>query len=172
MTPLRIVPAGLDRLDELVEFWIRLRQHQSSVADPVERIRLLSDDASGEIVRDMYREWLSGKGSAFVAELDGRPVGFVVGFYDEPTSCGTRADRAHRQLLCSPGGPWARRRAVAGGPGLSGTARSKSHVATNQLARRFYEREGFTTIFVQMLRHLPPDESTQPGSREALRARR
>jgi hypothetical protein len=31
----RIVPAGLDRLDELVEFWIRLHQHQGSLSDPV-----------------------------------------------------------------------------------------------------------------------------------------
>jgi ribosomal protein S18 acetylase RimI-like enzyme len=36
-------------------------------------------------------------------------------------------------------------------------------VATNQLARRFYEREGFTTTFVQMLRRLPPDEAPQPN---------
>ena len=30
-------------------------------------------------------------------------------------------------------------------------------VANNDVARRFYEREGFTTTFVQMHRQLAPD---------------
>ena len=39
------------------------------------------------IVGKMYREWLSGPDSfAFLAEEDGLPVGYVVGFYDEPHS--------------------------------------------------------------------------------------
>jgi len=36
-------------------------------------------------------------------------------------------------------------------------------VSANQLARRFYEREGFTTTFAQMVRHLPPDEASRPN---------
>jgi hypothetical protein len=60
VTPITIVRVGLDRLDELIQFWLRLHRHQGSVADPVEGVDLLSDEASGAIVRDMYREWLSG----------------------------------------------------------------------------------------------------------------
>ena len=46
---------------------------------------VLSESASAEIVREMYRQWLtSADPFAFIAEDAGRPVGFVVGFYDEP----------------------------------------------------------------------------------------
>lgn len=50
---------------------------------------MLSESDSAVIVGKRYREWLSGPDSfAFLAEEDGRLVGYVVGFYDERTSCG------------------------------------------------------------------------------------
>jgi hypothetical protein len=46
---------------------------------------VLSESDSAVIVGKRYREWLSGPDSfAFLAEEDGRLVGYVVGFYDEP----------------------------------------------------------------------------------------
>jgi len=165
VTPIRIDRVGLDRLDELVEFWLLLHQHQGSVADPIEGVELLSDEASAAIVREMYRKWLSQDDSfAFLAEADGRSVGYVVAFYDEPHFMWDTGrighvdsfyvlpemrgrgvgrllmDRAYEEM----------RRA-----GVSTVALEL--VATNELARRFYEREGFTTTFVQMLRSLPSE---------------
>lgn len=72
-------------MDELVGFWKRLHRHQSSVAPAVPGLDVLSEADSAVIVGKMYREWLSSPDSfAFLAEEDGRLVGFVVGFYDEP----------------------------------------------------------------------------------------
>jgi len=46
---------------------------------------VLSESDSAVIVGKMYREWLSSPDSvAFLAEEDGRLVGYVVGFYDQP----------------------------------------------------------------------------------------
>ena len=80
-----VVRAGVERLDELVGFWKLLHRHQSSVAAAVPGLDVLSESDSAVIVGKMYREWLSSPDSvAFLAEEDGRLVGYVVGFYDEP----------------------------------------------------------------------------------------
>ena len=80
-----VARAGVERLDELVGFWKLLHRHQSSVAPAVPGLDVLSESDSAVIVGKMYREWLSSPDSfAFLAEEDGRLVGYVVGFYDEP----------------------------------------------------------------------------------------
>ena len=46
---------------------------------------MLSESVSAVIVGKMYRGWLSSPDSfALLADEDGRLVGYVVGFYDEP----------------------------------------------------------------------------------------
>jgi ribosomal protein S18 acetylase RimI-like enzyme len=169
VTPITIVRVGIDRLDELVEFWLRLHEYQGSVADPVEGVDLLSDEASGAVVRDMYREWLSDADSfAFFAEADGLPVGYVVAFYDEPHFMWDTGRIGHidsfyvlPELRGRGVGRLLMDRTYEEMRGAGVTTVVLEMIATNQLARLFYEREGFTTTFVQMLRRLPPGEAPQ-----------
>jgi hypothetical protein len=72
---------------DVVGLWELLHRHQSEVANAVPGLDVSSESDSAVIVGKMYREWLSGPDSfAFLAEEDGLPVGYVVGFYDEPHS--------------------------------------------------------------------------------------
>jgi ribosomal protein S18 acetylase RimI-like enzyme len=115
----------------------------------------------------MYREWLSRPDSfAFLAEEDGRPVGFVVGFFEEPHFMWDTGRVGHidsfyvlsemhgrgvgRQLMDA---------AYAEMRRAGATTVALEMVADNEVARRFYEREGFTTTFVQMHRRLEPTDS-------------
>jgi ribosomal protein S18 acetylase RimI-like enzyme len=156
------VRVGIDRLDELVELWKLLHRHQASVCLEVAGLEILSESASAEIVAEMYREWLSGPESfAFVAEDEQRPVGFVIGFYEEShfmwetdrvghvdsfyVSPENRGQGVGRRLMDA--AYEAMREAGASTVALE-------MVADNEIARRFYEQEGFTTTFVQMHRSL------------------
>ena len=161
-----IVRAGVDRLDELVELWELLHRHQVSVAPAVPDLEALSEPASAAIVREMYREWLSGPdGFAYLAEEAGRSVGYVLGFYEEPHFMWETGHIGHidsffvlpelrgrgvgRQLMDA---------AYAEMRGAGATTVALELVADNELAQRFYEREGFTATFVQMHRRLTPTE--------------
>jgi ribosomal protein S18 acetylase RimI-like enzyme len=161
------VRAGLDRLDELVGFWELLHRHQASVAVAVPGLEVLSESASASIVGEMYRDWLSKPDSfAFLAEEDGRPVGFVVGFYEQPHFMWDTGRVGHidsfyvlsemrgrgvgRQLMDA---------AYAEMRRAGATTVALEMIADNGVARRFYEREGFTTTFVQMHRRLEPTDS-------------
>ena len=159
-----VVRAGVERLDELVDFWKLLHRHQSSVATAVPGLDLLSESDSAVIVGKMYREWLSGPDSfAFLAEEEGRLVGYVVGFYDEPHFMWSTGRVGHIDSFYVL--PALRGRGV--GRLLMEAAYTEMRqagastvalemVANNDVARRFYEREGFTTTFVQMHRRLGP----------------
>lgn len=157
-----VVPVGADRLDELVEFWKLLHRHQASVCPEVAGLSVLSETASAEIVGEMYRKWLSGPELfAFVAEDEGRPVGYVIGFYEEPHFMWdtgrvghvdsfyvlpeTRGQGVGRQLMDS---------AYAAMREAGASTVALEMVADNEVAQRFYEQEGFTTTFVQMHRSL------------------
>ena len=113
----------------------------------------------------MYREWLSGPDSlAFLAEEDGRPVGYVVGFYDEPHFMWSTGRVGHiDSFYVLPGlrgrgvGRMLMEAAYSRMRQAGATTVALEMVANNAVARRFYEREGFTTTFVQMHRRLDPD---------------
>jgi ribosomal protein S18 acetylase RimI-like enzyme len=167
----RIVGAGVDRLDVLVEFWVRLHEYQSSVADRVEGIELRTAANSAEIVREIYRGWLSeGRGFAFVAELDGLPVGYVLCLFEDPHFMWDTGRMGHIDsfyVLPEARGQGVGRalmdRAYEEVRAAGVTTVALDVLANNDLARRFYEREGFTTSFVQMLRHLPGDGTSAAG---------
>jgi ribosomal protein S18 acetylase RimI-like enzyme len=159
---IEVVPVGVDRLDELVEFWKLLHRHQASVCPEVAGLTVLSEAASAAIVREMYLEWLSRPESfAFVAENEGKPVGYVIGFYEEPhfmwetgrvgvvdsfyVSPETRGQGVGRRLMVA---------AYAAMREAGASTVALEMVADNEVARRFYEQEGFTTTFVQMHRAL------------------
>ena len=162
MGGLEVVPVGGDRLDELVEFWKLLHRHQASVCPEVAGLKLLSETASAEIVGEMYREWLSRPESfAFVAEDEGRPVGYVIGFYEEPHFMWETGRVGHVDsfyVLPETRGQGVGRRlmeaAYAAMREAGASTVALEMVADNEVARGFYEQEGFTTTFVQMHRSL------------------
>ena len=176
MTEIAIVRVGLDRLEQLVEFWKLLHRHQASVAVVVPGLDVLSESASAEIVREMYRQWLtSADPFAFIAEDAGRPVGFVVGFYDEPHFMWATGRVGHIDSFYVL--PEMRGRGV--GRLLMDAAYSEMRragastvalemVAGNEVARAFYERDGFTTTFVQMHRQLDVEASSRRRSARLL----
>jgi GNAT superfamily N-acetyltransferase len=157
-----VVPVGVDRLDELVAFWKLLHRHQAAVCSEVAGLEVLSEDASAEIVREMYREWLVGPESfAFLAEDEERPVGFVIGFYDEPHFMWKTGRVGHVDsfyVLPETRGQGVGRRlmeaAYAAMRDAGASTVALEMVADNEVAREFYEKEGFTTTFVQMHRSL------------------
>lgn len=118
----------------------------------------MSESDSAAIVAEMYREWLSGPNAfALLAEADARPVGYLVGFYEEPHFMWSAGRVGHIDSLYVL--PELRSRGV--GRLLMQAAYSEMRqagattvtlevVATNDEARRLYERDGFTTTFVQM----------------------
>ena len=117
------------------------------------------------IVGKMYREWLSGPDSfAFLAEEEGRLVGYVVGFYDEPHFMWSTGRVGHidsfyvlPELRGRGVGRLLMEAAYAEMRQAGATTVALEMVANNDVARRFYEREGSTTTFVQMHRRLGPD---------------
>jgi GNAT superfamily N-acetyltransferase len=157
-----VVAVGADRLEELVEFWKLLHRHQASVCPEVAGLSVLSESASAEIVGEMYREWLSRPDSfAFVAEDEGKPVGYVIGFYEEPHFMWETGRVGHVDsfyVLPETRGQGVGRRlmeaAYAAMREAGASIVALEMVADNEVARRFYEQEGFTTTFVQMHRSL------------------
>ena len=117
---------------------------------------------------DLNRDWenfAQPESVAFVAEEDGRPVGFVVGFYEGPHFMWDTGRVGHIDSFYVL--PEMRGRGV--GRTLMDAAYTEMQqagattvalemVSLNDVARRFYEREGFTTTFVQMHRRLVPPE--------------
>ena len=157
-----IVPVGFDRLEELVEFWQLLHRHQAEVCAEVPGLAVLSGPASAEIVREQYREMLSARDPlAFIAEDDGRPVGYLIGFYEEPHFMWetdrvghvdsfyvlpeTRGRGVGRLLMEA---------AYAAMRDAGASAVALDVVASNEIARRFYDQQGFTATFMQMHRAL------------------
>ena len=125
---------------------------------------VLSESDSAVIVGKMYREWLSGPDSfAFLAKEDGRLVGYVVGFYDEPHFMWSTGRVGHidsfyvlPELRGRGIGCLLMEAAYTEMRQAGATTVALEMVATNDVARRFYEQEGFTTTFVQMHRRLGP----------------
>jgi GNAT superfamily N-acetyltransferase len=85
-TSIAIVPAGLDRIDELVDSWLLLHVFQGAASLPMAGVPLRSDSDTAPLVRAQYLDWLSQPDSfAFFAEVDGRAVGYIIGFVQEPS---------------------------------------------------------------------------------------
>jgi ribosomal protein S18 acetylase RimI-like enzyme len=167
-----VVRAGVERLDELVGCWKLLHRHQSSVATAVPGLDVLSESDSAVIGGKTYREWLSGPDSfaffaeefAFFAEEEGRLVGYVVGFSDEPHFMWSTGLVGHidsfyvlPELRGCGVGRLLMEAAYAEMRQAGATTVALEMVANNDVARNFYEREGFTTTFVRMHRRLGPD---------------
>jgi GNAT superfamily N-acetyltransferase len=164
-----IVQVGRDRLDELAQLWLQLHHLQGGLSAPIAGVPLRGDDDTFELVRTLYGEWLAGdEGFAFVAECDGRTVGYIIGYVSQPSEIWDTGRIGHvDSFLVDPalrGRGIGRlllhaayehlRRVGVGTVGLD-------VVATNEGARRFYEREGFVPATLHMYRALPPAASSE-----------
>jgi ribosomal protein S18 acetylase RimI-like enzyme len=159
----KIVTAGAERIDELTDFWRELHRYQSALSAPIPGVPVRADEDTKRLVRALYLEWLGRPDSfALIAELDGRPVGYVIGFVEEPSEIWDTGRIGHiDSFLVSP---------EVRGQGVGRLLLEKAYdemrragartvgldvVSTNEGARRFYEREGFVPTFLQMYRALP-----------------
>ena len=77
---MRIVRAGIERIDDLQPLWESLHEHHATVAPHLEQLGpVRAPDQSWAVRRELYEEWLS-EPDAFVllAEVDGEPVGYAL----------------------------------------------------------------------------------------------
>jgi ribosomal protein S18 acetylase RimI-like enzyme len=158
--------AGADRIEELTNLWLDLHHYQGALSPPIPEVPLREDGDTGLRVRALYLEWLEQPDSfAFVAEADGRTVGYIIGFVQEPSEIWDTGPIGHiDSFLVSP---------EARGQGVGRLLLEKAYdeliskgvrtvgldvVSTNDGARRFYEREGFVPTVLHMYRALPRSE--------------
>jgi GNAT superfamily N-acetyltransferase len=77
---MRIVRAGIERIDDLQPLWESLHEHHATVAPHLEQLgRVRAPDQSWAVRRELYEEWLA-EPDAFVllAEVDGEPIGYAL----------------------------------------------------------------------------------------------
>jgi GNAT superfamily N-acetyltransferase len=155
----RVVDAGPERIPELEPLWRSLYEHHRAIADGVAGVRPFELTWSQR--QGQYRGWLGGDEDAalLIAERGGRAVGYAfltIGPGAATWDLGDRvAELETLTVLADERGSgvgaalmdasrrWsAERGAEAIGVGLA---------HTNAGARRFYEREGFTPFYLEMM---------------------
>ena len=162
MSDLRIVYAGPDRIPELEPLWRALYEHHGTIADGVAGVRPYEDTWKQR--QGQYRDWLGGDTEAILllAERDGRAVGYAMltagpgaatwDLGDRVVEVETLSVLARERgtgvgaALMEAGRSWARER------GARTMAVGLAH--TNEDARRFYEREGFTPFYLELVHDL------------------
>jgi GNAT superfamily N-acetyltransferase len=157
-----IVPAGADRIDELVDFWLLLHAFQGAASVPMAGLPLRTNSDTGPLVRAQYLEWLSQPDSfAFFAEADERTVGYIIGFVQEPSEIWDTGPIGHiDSFLVLP---------EMRGQGVGHLLMEAAYhhmrrvgvrtvgldvFPTNEGARRFYDHEGFAPSLLHMYRTL------------------
>jgi ribosomal protein S18 acetylase RimI-like enzyme len=167
----KIVPATAERVPELRQLWEALELHHAELPD-VPAIRPLED--SWKRREAHYRELLrDGSGHLFVAESEGRVVGYLMMTISDPPASwdvGTRAGEIETMSVL----PDARSEGV--GTALMDAALAEVErqgvraigvgvVHSNVEGIRFYERAGFKPFYVELLRFesdvRPRDDSRQ-----------
>ncbi|MFL5862235.1 MAG: GNAT family N-acetyltransferase [Solirubrobacteraceae bacterium] len=162
MSDLRIVEGGTERIGDLEPRWRALYEHHRGIAEGVAGVRPFEDTWLQR--RRQYRGWLEGDTDSvlLVAERDGCAVGYAVltagpgaatwdlgevvaeietlSVLPEERGSGVGA------ALMDSSRAWGRERGVR--TILVGLAH------TNLGARRFYEREGFTPFYLDMVLEL------------------
>jgi GNAT superfamily N-acetyltransferase len=154
----KIVRGTPDRIPELQALWEALEVHHSELPE-VPSIRPLAD--SWEMRRQRYEDWLAdGSGRLFLAERDGRTIGYaMLTITDAPASwdVGTRAAEVETMSVL-PG-----ERSGGVGQALMDAALAEADAAgvraigvgvvhSNVEGIRFYERAGFKPFYVELLR--------------------
>ena len=164
MSDLRIVDGGPERIPDLEPLWRALYEHHRAIAEGVAGVRPFEDTWRQR--RGQYEGWLGGDEAVLlIAERDGRAVGYAMltaGAGAATWDLGDRvAEMETLSVLPEERGTGvgmalmdaSRRWALERGAGT--IAVGLAH--TNEGARRFYEREGFTPFYVEMVLDLRSD---------------
>jgi ribosomal protein S18 acetylase RimI-like enzyme len=156
---MQITEAGPERLDDLVPMWHALHAHHASLAGEIAPMRPVED--SWRRRRAQYEGWLAGPDAVLLlAEEPSGPVAYamvVVGHGPSTWDAGERTAELETLAVL----PEARGSGVghalmeaafaaAAARGADSMAVGVAH--TNAGAIRFYEREGFSAFYVQLLR--------------------
>jgi GNAT superfamily N-acetyltransferase len=154
----KVVKAGADRVPELRTLWEALELHHAELAS-VPSIRPLAD--SWERRQQRYRDWLAdGSGHLFLAERDGRVVGYLMMTISDPPESwdvGSHAGEIETMSVLQS------ERSGGVGTALMDAALEAARAAgvraigvgvvhSNVDGIRFYERAGFKPFYVELLR--------------------
>ena len=159
MSDPRIVEGGPERIADLEPIWQALYEHHGDIAEGVAGVRPYEDTWKQR--QGQYREWLEGDGEAalLLAERDGRAVGYAMLTAGPGAATWDLGDRVVEietlSVLPEERGSgvgaalmdecrrWARDR--------GGRTIAVGLAHTNEGARRFYERVGFTPFYLDMV---------------------
>jgi ribosomal protein S18 acetylase RimI-like enzyme len=168
---INIVAAGTDRIDELVDFWLLLHAFQGALAAPIPGLPLRTNSDTGPMVQAQYLEWLSQPDSfAFLAEVDEKTVGYIIGFVQDPSEIWDTGRIGHiDSFLVLPEmrgqgvGSLLMEAAYDHMRSVGVTTVGLDVFPNNEGARRFYDNEGFTPSLLHMYRSVPtsPQRSTE-----------
>jgi GNAT superfamily N-acetyltransferase len=92
---MRIVRAGIERIDELQPLWESLHEHHATVAPHLEQLGpVRTPDQSWVVRRELYEDWLS-EPDAFVllAEVNREPIGYALVHLRGPEETWETGDR-------------------------------------------------------------------------------
>ena len=92
---MRIVRAGIERIDDLQPLWESLHEHHATVAPHLEQLGpVRTPDQSWAVRRELYEEWLS-EPDAFVllAEVNREPIGYALVHLRGPEETWKTGDR-------------------------------------------------------------------------------
>jgi GNAT superfamily N-acetyltransferase len=159
VSDLRIVEGGTERIGDLEPLWEALYEHHRGIAEGVAGVRPLED--SWRQRRGQYRGWLEGESDAvlLVAERDGRAVGYAM------LTAGPGAatwDLGERVAEIETLSVLPSQRGSGVGAALMEASRrwaldrgartiTVGLAHTNVGAKHFYEREGFTPFYLDMV---------------------
>jgi GNAT superfamily N-acetyltransferase len=159
MSNLRIVEGGPERIGDLEPLWRALYEHHRGIAEGVAGVRPFED--SWRQRKGQYQGWLEGDADAvlLVAERDGRAVGYAMLTAGAGAATWDLGDTIVEIETLS---VLAEERGSGVGAALMEAGRrwAVEHGArtilvglahTNVGAKRFYEREGFTPFYLDMV---------------------
>jgi GNAT superfamily N-acetyltransferase len=92
---MRIVRAGIERIDDLQPLWESLHEHHATIAPHLEELGpVRRPDQSWAVRRELYEDWLS-EPDAFVllAEQDRQPIGYALVHLRGPEETWQTGDR-------------------------------------------------------------------------------
>jgi len=171
MGEIDIVGAGADRVDDLAPLWRAMQEHHIRVGPDIPGIPPRTPEASWEVRRGRYLEWLSGEDAfVLIAEEGARAVGYaLVSFHerDDTHSTGARFGELH-SLAVAPD-----RRGGGIGTRLLHEVYRRVRAARvdemviavmegNDRVRALYERDGFVPWVTVTLGKVPDPDAPGP----------